>query len=255
MGPPKIPVGGMNPDAHLGANTQLNAVTRFFSRLDMVDTVSFSKDSSEKLMMAIESYESKRKTTKGPEMQALKKSMVKDISDIMKADTTAKGIVVKGLNERLIFMQGHELRGFILVSDHKDDLRELQKLYDNEEIEAQEVYVKLQELAQLREVPFEWIVGQNHAAQVRMQADLVANMVKEKVPPAQAVAKLKRLSAAFIRRPLKFTWWVEMLEAEKVERTEMAELMAELMRGFKPVVPNTPPSPPSLAVGDKAAKI
>ena len=140
-----------------GKSSVGDSVKHFFRRFDAIDTLRISDATLTELNEITKEDSSNRRLVKG---QAEK------IRDLLLKDDTLQGIDLDELlhqgSDYSVVRGAKEISGAALVQSHKDDIQTLKTLWTNKELDDGEIFHKLQELASLQDIPFEWFVG-DHA--------------------------------------------------------------------------------------------
>eukprot|EP00939_MAST-03C_sp_MAST-3C-sp1_P000183 g183.t1 len=206
----------------LGVDMLEHAVSRFFDRFLLLDTIKISKNEADELFEIFEEYESWiAETSQKENYDGFKKlKMDKGLKTWAKVQEVLQRDAIEGIDiSNLRPMKGtvktffNELRGVLLVKDHRVDIEILHKLWQKKELRSSEVFQKLQELANLGEIPFEWFIGTRSAS---ARAQKLEKRINKFLENEQLTKSKKRMStlvrdiSVYLRRaPVTepFGWW------------------------------------------------
>lgn len=140
-----------------GKSSVGDSVKHFFRRFDAIDTLKVSENTITELNEILKDDSASRRVV---QQQAEK------IRELLSSDDTLEGIDLVELlhqgSDYSVVSGAKEISGAALVQSHKDDIQKLKTLWSNKELDEGEIFHKLQELASLQDIPFEWFVG-DHA--------------------------------------------------------------------------------------------
>ena len=164
----------------------------------------------------------------------------------MSNDASVKGVDVSAIGSAG-FIQDffHEFRGVLLVIEHKDDLKTLRELWAKKELTSSDVLQKLQELANLGEMPYEWIIGtRNNAMALQTKIQKALDGSNEKVSRvflrnlANQIRRYLKRTNGDSNETIRFNWWPAAVEAMKGDVSSVssaAELFFEKYPEYKQV--------------------
>jgi hypothetical protein len=220
-----------------GKSSVQDSVKHFFRRFDAIDTLKISEETLKK-MQDVTSDDANDRTKIQSQAEQIRKILIDDDS----VDGIDLDELLHSGSDFSVVRGAKEILGANLVKSHKDDLEKLKTLWTMKELDDNEIFQKLQELASLQDIPFEWFVG-DHARrndvvgvlgeEVLMHTNNMEEDENYEIPK-DAIKRIVNMVRSFERdnvvhiRP--FSWWTAVARIEESDKEMIVNGLKEISK-------------------------